>query len=281
MDIIEEILDKVKNLPPLSTSAAEIIRMADKDNVNAGAMAAIIEKDPDLAGQLLRVANSAAFHPTNPIGSIQLAVSFLGNRTTMGIIMGFCLSGVYKTPLKGYLAPEGALWRYSLATAIAARFLTKFSKVDISPELAYTAGLLHPIGKSVISEFLSIKDIDLAALHDSDDDFTNLEKNSLGIDHCEVGKAIAEQWNLPTEICQVIGYYNSPQNADDEHKPLAYLVHLASFVAMMGGKGTGLDSLQYNLDEKYDEFINISTAHDLERVVINVQQEFEIMVNVS
>ena len=278
---IEEILWKVKQLPPLSSSAAELIKMADNDDVSAESMARVIEKDPDLAGQLLRVANSAAFHPAKPIGSIQFAVSFLGNRTTVAVIMGFCLAGVYKKPLEGYLAPEDALWRYSLATAIASRYLAKFSKEDISPELAYTAGLLHSIGKSVISEYLSLQFVDLIELHDSNKDFIDIERGMLGIDHCEVGKAIAEHWNLPDDICQVIGYYNAPQNAADKYKSLVYLVHLASFVAMMGGKGTGVDSLQYNLDENYDQYIEIFTAHDLERIVINVQQEFEVMVNVT
>lgn len=281
MDIVEEILKKVKQLPPLSNSAAELIKIADKDDVSANTMATVIEKDPDLAGQLLRVANSAAFHPASPISSIQFAVSFLGNRTTMGIIMGFCLASVYKKPLKGYIAPEGALWRYSLTTAIAARFLSKFSKYDISPELAYTSGLLHAIGKSVISEFLSVENIELADINVEVKDFSDIEKEALGTDHCEVGKAMAQQWNLPKDVCQVIGFYNTPQDADNEFKPLVYLVHLASFVAMMIGNGTGVDALQYKLDVNYDKFIDICTAHDLERVIINVQQEFEIMMNVN
>jgi len=281
MGIIEEILEKVKQLPPLSNSAAELVKMADKDGVSAGAMATVIARDPDLAGQVLRVANSAAFHPASPINSIQFAVSFLGNRTTMGIIMGFCLSGMYKKPLEGYLAPEGALWRYSLTTAIAARFLAKFSKTNISPELAYTCGLLHPIGKSVISEFLSINDFDLDTLRANYEDFGDLEKEALGTNHCEVGSAIAKHWNLPDDICQVIQFYSTPDKADNEYKPLVYLVHLASFVSMMCGKGTGIDSLQYKLDEDYDQYISVDTAHDLERVVINVQQEFELMVTVS
>ena len=281
MSIIDEILEKVKQLPPLSNSAAELVKMADKDEISAGAMAAVIEKDPDLASQVLRVANSAAFHPVSPISSIQFAVSFLGNRTTMGIIMGFCLSGMYKKPLEGYLAPEGALWRYSLATAIAARFLAKYARADISPELAYTAGLLHPIGKSVISEFLSISETEITELQNPEEDFTSVERSTLGTDHCEIGKAIAQSWNLPEDICQVIGFYNTPAAADEKYKPLVYLVHLASFVAMMGGKGTGVDALQYTLDEDYDNYIALNTAHDLERIVINVQQEFEIMVSIS
>ena len=281
MNIVEKILDTVKHLPPLSNSAAELINMADKDAVSASAMAAIIEKDPELAGQVLKVSNSAVFNPASPISSIQFAVSFLGNRTTMGVIMGFCLAGVYKKPMDGYLAQEGSLWRYSLATAIAARFLARYSNVEISPELAYTAGLLHAIGKSVITEFLSISYEKVTKLKGTCDDFTTLEKELLGTDHCEIGMAISKQWNLPEEISQVAGFYNSPSKAGDKYKHLVYLIHLASFVAMMGGKGTGIDSFQYNLNEEYEEYISMDTAHNIERGVINVQQEFEIMVAVS
>ncbi len=281
MTVIDEIIETVKQLPKLSESAGELIRMAGKDEVSAEAMGAVIEKDPALAGQLIRVANSAAFHPVSPITSIQFAVSFLGNRTTMGIIMGFCVSARFKKPLDGYMAPEGALWNYCMLTAITARHLTAFSLNKVAPDLAYTAGLLHAIGKSVISEYLANKVLDTGIAENAGKDFTDVENEALGTNHCEIGEAIARHWNLPEEICQVIKYYHKPNCVDNEYKTLVYVVHLASFLAMMTGKCTGLDSMQYKLDESYDKYLSINTAHDLERTIVDVQKEFNLIMSVS
>ena len=74
----------------------------------------------------------------------------------MGVGVAICVSTsiIYQMPLDGYESPEGELWDHSLRSAIACRELAKFTKGKVNPGLAFTAGLLHDIGKSIISEFL-------------------------------------------------------------------------------------------------------------------------------
>ena len=271
---VAEILAKVKTLQPLSRSAAELIAMADTEEVSASEIASIVSKDPALAGEILRTANSAMFNPTKPILSIQHAVTFMGLRNALGIAIKFCMSFVFDKPLSGYESEDNALWNYSLATAVASRVISRYAKQEISGELAYTAGLLHSIGKFILSEYLKVNSAVLDKLINADGkDFSDLERAIIGIDHCQVGAELAKHWQLPEEICQVIANYNNPSSADEEHKSLAYIVHTACFVAMSAGFSTGADALQYNLDSDYEEYLNLNTDSDLELIIVEVLSE--------
>ena len=281
MNRIDEITKAVNQLPPLSHSAAELISRANDGDLSAEMISDIISKDPSITGQVMRIANSAAFHPASPIVSIQHAVSFLGNRAVMGIVIGHNLSHVYKTPLSGYCAPEGALWKYCLCTAIAARYISKYAKKNVSPELAYTAGLLHAIGKSVLSDFLSKISSTDNRYYREETTFIESELKSLGISHPEVGVAIARRWKLPDEICEPIRWYLQPAMASERVRHIVYIVHLSSFTAMMCGYDTGIDGMNYKLDKQYESFLNISEHADLERIIINVQEEFKIMIQAT
>ncbi|NCD33963.1 MAG: HDOD domain-containing protein [Spartobacteria bacterium] len=277
MSVVESIVSSIRRLPPLSDAGARLISMADKDSVSAGAMAQVISRDPTLAAQILRVANSAAFRRRERIESIQFAISLLGNRTVMGVVMGFCLSSYYAKPLRGYSAQEGALWSHSLCSAIAAQMVARLAIKDVSVDLAYTAGLLHGIGKAVLSEYIRQKDPSLGMrLRDvAGADFIKVEEEVLGTNHCEVGAALAEHWNLPRTLHDAIAFYHQPSLAPVDNRYLVYVVHLADFIALIKGRDTGVDGMMYSLDSEYDKYIHIENSAVLDHVIMDVDAEYK------
>lgn len=279
MSIVDTILAEVKRIPPMSDAGTRIMGMLGKDTISASAVADIIAHDPPLAAQVLRVANSAAYRRKTDIESIQLAISLLGNRTVVGIVMGYCMSNVYSKPLEGYDAPRGALWRHSVASALAAQHLTQYVRKDIQPEMAYTAGLLHGIGKSILSEYLksSISDLMENLEQSGEHDFLKAEESIVGTNHCEVGLAMARQWKLPESLCECIAHYHHPSEASEKHRPLVYVVHVADFLAMIQGIDTGVDGMSYEMDPGYDKYIFFPTPNEVEKIMLAVEKEYKKM----
>lgn len=275
MIITYSIAEKIKEMPMLSVVASKLLELTGNDEHSIQDIVRIVENDPYLTSRILRVVNSAAFSPMEPIVTVSKAIVFLGEKMVTGIAIGSCSAKVFKNPLDGYEAAAGALWEHSLKTAISARELSAFLKANISSNLAFTAGLLHDIGKSVISEFLHGSADRLVSMFDEGitEDFLGAEKDTVGTDHAEVGYELARHWRIPEPITVVIRYHHHPARAEGEYKPLVYSVHLADLLAMMVGADTGADSLAYTLDENYSNYIDIS-KDQLAKVLLRVQEEF-------
>ncbi|MBU0753956.1 MAG: HDOD domain-containing protein, partial [Planctomycetes bacterium] len=105
-------------------------------------------------------------------------------------------------------------------------------------------------------------------------DYLEGEKNFLGIDHCAVGKALAERWQLPKVLVSPIAHHHHPEDSEEKDRALVYAVHLGDILAMMGGSGTGADSLGYSINPDYTNYLNIS-AEGIGLVMLNVMTEFK------
>jgi len=275
MIITYSIAEKIKEMPMLSVVASRLLELTGDDEHSLQDIARIVENDAYLTSRVLRVVNSAAFSPTEPINTVSKAIIYLGEKMVTGIAIGSCSAKVFGNRLDGYEAAAGALWEHSLRTAISARELSAFSKENISSNLAFTAGLLHDIGKSVISEFLHGSADHMVNMCDEEraKDFLSAERDMVGTDHAEVGYELAGHWRIPEPITLAVRYHHHPNRVEDKYRSLVYLVHLGDLLAMMGGAGTGADSLAYTIDENYSEYVNIN-KDQLAKVLLRVQEEF-------
>jgi len=271
-NIIEK---RINEIPMLSAVATRLLEITGNDDHSIIDVGKIVENDAYLTSRVLRIANSVAFSPIEPIQTVSKAVSYLGEKMLIGIAIGSGSAKVFSKPLQGYESGAGELWDHSLRTAIASRELAEYSKEEISSNVAFTAGLMHDIGKSVISEFLEGNTSELTTLCDKGvaEDFLAAEKDTTGTDHCEVGYQLAQHWHLPPALIEVIKYHHHPSLAADQYKSMVYAIHLADITAMIGGAGTGADSFAYKIDENYDKYIEIS-KEDLTLVLLKVEEEF-------
>jgi len=274
MSVPEAIAAAVKGVLPLSPAALQLIACMGAKEHSVSAAARIVETDPALTIQVLRTVNSAAFGLRAPIESVSRAVSFLGDTAVLGIALGISAGGLFKKQMDGYESARGELWAHSLRTAIGARELAKFSADRVSPEIAYTAGMVHDIGKAVLSDWLAGRARDLVAeAQAGNKDFDSEEREHLKTDHAEVGALLLTRWRLPVSLSSAVAFHHNPAQAPEDVKALAYAVHLGDFLAMMGGTGTGADSFLYTLDPGYDAFFAISPG-DLEKTILTIEQEF-------
>jgi putative nucleotidyltransferase with HDIG domain len=271
----EEIQKVIKSVPLLSASANQLLQATTDPDHDLLDIVKVVKTDATLTARVLKVINSAAFGLINEITSLDRAISYMGERLIVGIAIGDCASQLFDKELKGYEGEHGDLWRHDLRTAIASREVVVQSDSDINPDLAFTAGLLHDIGKALISDYLQGTASEVLGKIESEtfDDYLSAEEELIGFDHPRAGYELALAWKLPEAIAEVIRFHHTPAAAREEFKELVYAVHLGDNIAMMGGCGTGADTMQYKLDSDYTQFIQLE-PNALASVMLAVNEEF-------
>lgn len=272
---VNEILEQVENTPLFSKSATQLMQVVGEPGHDFDEIVKIVECDAELTAQLLRRVNSASFGLVTKVTSVARAVTYLGERLVVTIALSVCSSELFGQKLEGYECGENSLWEHSLKTAIASREIVLAGGVQTSPDVAFTAGLLHDLGKSVISNFMVGQASPILEKIDARNftDFLEGEKAVLGIDHCAVGEALAERWDLPDVLVPPMVYHHHPDEAEEEDRPLVYAVHLGDMIAMLGGSGTGADSLGYGIHPEYTNYVKIE-GDAIGEIMLNVMTEF-------
>ena len=221
-----DILGGVEDLPSLPAVVMELLGSLDQEDLDIAVLAKKVSNDPALTAKTLRLANSSAFGLQVKATTIQQAMTFLGFQTTRNLITAAALTGCF---------PEGrcpgfndkAFWRHSIATAACARALAR--RVRFNADYAFTAGLLHDIGRLVlVSRFPERYQAVLSLRDKHDGELIDAERALLGVDHVDAGVALAVHWNFSDTMRQAIAYHHAPEAAGAGF--LATIVHVASAV---------------------------------------------------
>ncbi len=275
MSILETIAKRVKEKPVPSMVAFQLLKVIEDEEHSLKDIVKIVQNDAALTTEVLKVANSATFFRGQPVTTINRAVLVMGEIMVVGIAICAASSSLYSNPLEGYESASGEMWDHSLRSAIGAREIALFNSQNIASGLAFTAGLLHDIGKLVLSEFLKDYTKNLTFLCDSGkvEDYLEAERKTIGTDHAQVGYAMALEWGLPESLCMVIKDHHHPSETKEEYRKLVYAVHLGSTISMMSGPGTGSDNLAYQMDSGFKEYFHIRKI-DFEKIILKVQEDF-------
>jgi len=255
----QDIMDMIKAVPHFSDSLLKLMQLGNGEDCSADNIINIIKYDDRLTALVLKMVNSAEFGLRVPVDSVRSAVTMLGFKRIYEVAQEVYTRMYLGKPLKGYES-AGGIWQHSVRAAIAASELAYFSKMPIDGEKAFTAGILHDIGKSVLSEFLGSTATQFVDAIDKNKfkDYLEAEDASLGTNHSEVGEALAREWNLPEYICQSIKYHHRPSEAPEEFRPYAFTVHLGDIIAMLSCSDQGADALLYAVDEAYNDYLVVS-----------------------
>ncbi len=241
----EQILSSVRSVRSLPTAAVEVVRLLQDPELTIADLAQTIEYDPALTSNVLRLANSAYFGCARSIGSVRDAIVRLGTNKTFRLAVASAFAPLARQAVKGYDLPPGELWKHSIAVALGAERLAEVLGRK-GADYAFTAGLLHDIGKLVLGNFVEVDAAPLAAMAFQERvSFEVTERRVLGIDHAEVGAVLLEGWNLPPCVVRVVRWHHVPGSVPGEDTSVVDLVHVADNLSMTSGIGTGIDGLNY------------------------------------
>lgn len=210
-----------RNLPPFPPVAAKVMTLLQQESVSFRQIADALMTDAALSAEVLRLANSALLGPRYGVKNIPQAVSLLGMRRMTGLVMTLSISRFLKRG--GLEAPLRRSWRHNLACALAAReFAQSFGRDENE---AYNAGLFHDVGRLA---FLVLEPALYSGPFKTDADMQQLERTRFGVDHCEAGAWLLEQWKLPQIFVDVARYHHAPKPEGGE---LTMLVNAACVIA--------------------------------------------------
>lgn len=209
---LEAVIEAAHALDPLPASTSRLTALVTRPDVDLREVAQVVSYDQALTARLLRVANSAASASRNPIATVRDAVVRLGSGVVLTFAIGTSAKKAMQRALPEYGLGEGALWRHAVAAALAAEHIKALSKKGGIPPEAFTAALLHDIGRLVLARFLDADVREILAHGNGGARLPSiaLEREVLGVDHAELGSLVAENWKLPDTIAHAIRHHHDP-----------------------------------------------------------------------
>jgi len=246
MSKIDEIIAIADRLPPFPKVAQQVMKMIDREHVTASDLAEVIQYDATITANLLKLCNAAYFGLSRKVTSVDDALVVLGHSVLKDIIIASSSARFFQGRAGGgYMLEEGDLWKHAVAVAIMAKHLVShFPEVDSGA--AFTAGLLHDIGKRFMSSFVAddFKKI-MAIGHSGEASFPEAERRVLGIDHSELGARILERWEFDEVMVEAVRRHHEESALEDGG--LVSLVALSNVLVISMGIGVGADGLSFTL----------------------------------
>jgi putative nucleotidyltransferase with HDIG domain len=255
-----EIKSAMDHLQPIPQVALKCLRMVNEGGHGFGQIAEEIRKDQVIAARMLSLANSAMFAKRSPIETLDHALVYLGQDQLVKLILTASVHSFFDQSTTGYSLCKGGLYHHSIGCAqVAEALAAKTKKVD--PRIAYTAGLLHDIGKVVLDQYVApAYPLFYRQAIENNENMIATEKRLLGIDHTEVGHLLAKQWLFPESMVHVIRCHHQP-DIEDEYKPLAVIVYIADLLLSRFYIGFELERLDTRALSDLLGYIDLTVDH--------------------
>ncbi len=273
MAAMQELIKEIKKLKPIPSIVNQIIDIVDKPDSSMKDIAKIIKYDPAVTANLLKVCNSAYFGLREPAESVKDAVSLLGIDQIVELVLMKSGASIMTGKHKGYGFVEGAMWKYSVSSAlIAKQIATRLSRNNINT--IFTASLLKDIGKTVLDKFVadSFEKINALVLNQNMS-FIEAEKKVIGVDHAEIGAMIAKIWKFSPNMVNIIRSHHIKESAMCENHDIA-IVYFADCICMMLGIGVGADGLAYRFHREAMDELGI-TADEMPEIIIEFSENMQ------
>ena len=281
MTAIQILIKEIKNLKPIPAVVHPLLEVVDDPSSDMEDIARIIQYDPAITASVLRTTNSAFFGLKQPAESVKDAANLLGTDQIVDMVLLKSGAKALSGKQEGYDLHEGAMWKYSVSSAIIAKQIA--TQLDIPNKSSiFTAALLKDIGKTVLDSFVQDafeKISDLVASENMS--FMEAEKKIIGVNHAELGGMIAKMWKFSPRMVKIIRNHHLSDDNMIQDKETA-VVHLADCICMMMGMGVGADGLAYRFHEDAMEELDI-TADEIPRIIAEFtfkMQEVEDLLQV-
>jgi putative nucleotidyltransferase with HDIG domain len=222
----DEIIVQIKDLPSLPAIVMELLNSIDQENVDIGVLAKKVSQDQALTAKTLRFANSSFYGTPSKVTTIQQAITLLGVANVRDLITAAAISGIFpENQCPGF--NFRAFWKHSIGAAICAKLLARY--VHVNSDYAFTAGLLHDIGRLVLVTRFPENYAAVIAYRKANDCYMlEAERAVLGIDHMVAGHALAMHWHF-SDVMQhaIVGHHEPEKSAPNA---LVALVHVANSI---------------------------------------------------
>jgi putative nucleotidyltransferase with HDIG domain len=219
-------LNSIHELPTLPSVVMQVSGMLQDIETSAQALAKVIECDQAIVPKLLKLVNSAFFGFSAKVSNVAHALMLLGFNTVQNAIISIAIIKALdlKKKIPGF--DMAMFWRHTIAVAVTTRYLDKTLGGHYKED-AFTAGLIHDIGKIIMAQYFQKRFISTYhAMQCQNTTFCDAEQSYFPVSHAAMGARIAKKWGLPQPLCDVIKRHHQPKTSDEKEN-LVLIVHTA------------------------------------------------------
>ncbi|HEY4071779.1 MAG TPA: HDOD domain-containing protein [Herbaspirillum sp.] len=229
---LKSLIDQPGKLPTIPKVVQKLIESFSSEDVSVEEIAKQLASDPALSAKLLRLANSAYFHVSRTVGTVDDALRMLGFVMVRNLVLGNGMVAAFPR-VPGIDLPQ--FWRYNLYAACVARWLAATAGEGENGDMVFTLGMMHGIGQLQMHvgmpEAMAPLDKQMNVL---DAGRAELEKAALGFHYGEVSAELAKLWNFPPFLIDALREVPQPLSSTPTQDPFsesAAWVHLGAWRA--------------------------------------------------
>ncbi len=267
------LLSSIRNLPSIPIVIFEVSKLLNNPKTSASDLGKMISQDQGMVAKILTVANSPLYGLPRRVSTIEFAIVILGFEHIKNIVVALSMIEAFKKE-DGKNWDSKSYWNHSIITASAAKRIADDLNFPKSGE-AFTAGLLHDLGISIVQRYFNTEFKAICDLVDKEQmRYLKAEEQILGITHQEIGKFLISRWNLPEFLGDAIFNHHCPSKSEGS-KVLSSIVHLADYMTQRFGIGCFYWDENIELDENIISILNFGSEANLNKFIDKYEELFK------
>jgi putative nucleotidyltransferase with HDIG domain len=222
-------IDRLSEIPTLPTILLEVSRLLQNPDATSQQLARLIKKDQSITAKILRLVNSAFYGCQSRISDVNSAVMVMGFNTVRNAIMSISVIKAFADIKDMEQFKVEDFWFHALSVAITSRHMALQCHKKVADE-SFVAGLLHDIGKVILSQWFRDLFVDIWKLaRETGIPFIQAENALSPLNHAQIGSHLAKKWKLPSDFAETIRWHHSP-HAVKEVRAVSTIVAVADAI---------------------------------------------------
>ena len=277
---LSELINESSQLVSPPDVWVKINELVRDENSSAADMADVIQHDPGLTANILKVVNSAYYNLARQVDTVSRAIAIIGTNDLYNLATALTAARVFSN-IPCHLTSPDIFWRHSIATGILARKLARHCSV-IGSERLYVAGLLHDIGSLLIYSRMPELSSEVLMMANGDEEvLCQAENDIIGFNHAMVSAELLRLWNLPENLVLAVAYHHEPMRAESNMVDAAIVCIANHVVNRYSGSAfvedPGEDLLA--LDPRVWEVTNLN-EQIIDELMIDYEQDLAVALSV-
>lgn len=269
MTQLTEIVRTLRTMPPLPHVAQRVLETVRDSEYSIDELVRLVRTDPSLTARILKLSNSALYGLSTEVATVSDAVAYLGTRNLVKLVLVSCAANHFSMAGSSQYTDPKTLWRHTFACAVACQWLANRSGYP-QADTAFTAGILHNIGKIALSQ---MADDSLIAGANVQGTHADIERKLFGIDHATAAGVVVDAWGLPRELRRAVRCHHDEELLGGE-SPLPAILSIADTLVLDAGIGNPFPKLALPISQVALERLHL-TAADVEGATAHVAVELE------
>jgi HD-like signal output (HDOD) protein len=273
MEATLEIVRAVKTVRPLPDVAHRVLDIVQTADFSIDELISVVRTEPTLVARVLRLCNSARTGLDTPITSIGDAITYLGSRNLVQLVLVTCSAGMFAGMPGSLYADPTTLWQHSIGCAFASQAIAVRTG-EATATTAFTVGILHDVGRIALGRVTNEERLVQTVVASAtlvNTDHLALERRAFGFDHATVAGFVADEWRLPPTLGEALRGHHQLDVIAGEN-PLPAVLHVADQLVLQSGIGNAFPRVPVVVSPAATTRLGLR-AHDLEALAATLTTE--------